>query len=539
MRLYFSLLLFLSLPIQLLAINCGCEAISKSFFTPRLQFQVASPEVLSSWRGQQCLDDGEISRNTFQLIPYGGQSTRSGQLGTYFMPFCSSSANTTSTVANTNNSLFVQNFNIPSIVFSPTIQALLGVPQLTNAFSSIITVKPQQSVVALGLSYQYNFCFHDIQNWLRINAPILHVRNSMHLRETILTNSLYSLAPVPGTNLTDPQSSMQSALSQSQWLYGKIDDRVHTKTRLGFIQAQWGTVLVEDEYYYFSPYIGLNIPTGNTAKGKFIFEPLASNGNHFGIFWGFTSEMGIWQSCNDFEIDGAIDVNMEYLFQRTHRRSLDLKNRPWSRYIELYSSLAQAEQVISEFGAGTISQLQAIFIDSPGINLLTQKVKVKPGFNFTANFAVTFLQNCACGFEGEVGYNFFARQAECLSLKDNNFNPNQAAIKDHVGIGITNQIRTITENLLINEASVANLIINGQFNTAGAIATYPRSIIQATDLDLASAAHPAVLSNIIYATFGYHWDDCCLPTVASLGVSYEFSLRPNTTLNRWLLWGRW
>jgi hypothetical protein len=537
---YLYFLLFFALPLQLRPSNCSCETTSHTFFTSRLQFQVASPEVLSSWRGMQWLEEGELSRSAFQAIIYGGQSTNASKLGTYFMPFCSATANTTSTIANTNNALFVQNFNIQSIQFSPFMQTFLEVDPLSNPFSSIITVKPQQSVIALGLSYQYNFCLCDIQHWLRINAPILNVRNSMHLRETILTSSVYTLAPVAGTNLTDPQQNMQLALSQAQWLYGKIDNRIHTKTELAFIQAQLGYILIDNDCYYFSPYIGLTVPTGNTPHGEFVFEPVASNGNHWGVFWGFTSEMALWESmCNDFEIGGAVDINMEYLFNKTHRRSLDLKNRPWSRYNELYASRAQADQVIAAFSASEISQLQAIFINSPGINLLTQKVNVKPGFNFTANLALTFLQQCDNGLNGEFGYNFYAKQAECLHLKDKNFNAQQAALKDHIGIGFTNQIRTITENLLTNEATITNLIVNGQVNPAGAMATYARSIIQETDLDFASASHPATLSHSLYATAGYHWDSCCLPMIVSLGASYEFSVSSNTTLNRWLLWGRW
>lgn len=533
---FFSILLFAP---YLRADHCSCSVTSHTFFNPRLQFQVVSPELLSNWRGKQCLPENEECRFTMQAVILGGRSTKPAALGAYFMPFCSATAAATSTIADTNNELLVQNFNIPSIQFSPTMEAFLAIPPLTNPFSSIISISPRQSVIGLGLTGQYNFCLADTQWWFRLTGPIIQIRNNMHLREQVITNGLYSIPPVANSNLTDQQPNMTAALSQAQWLYGKIDSKTHKKTRLAFLQAQLGHVLLCHESSYLSPFVGINIPLGGHPKAEFIFEPTAGNGNHWGAFLGFTSEFLIFDDFCNFELGGAIDTEIEYLFKKTERRSFDIKNRPWSRYNELYASRDQANQVIAEFMAGTISELQAIFINSPGINLFTQKFKVKPGFNFTANFALTFLERCERGFDGEIGYNFYARQAECLSLKNKNFNAEQAAFKDAVGMGFTNQIRTITENRLTNEANVTNLLFNGEFDVAGAMSTYDRAIVQASDIDLASASHPCVISNTVYATAGYHWDDCCLPMIASLGLSYEFSRSSNAVLNRWLLWGRY
>lgn len=536
--------------------NCSCVETSKSFFTVRPQFQVASPEVLSSWRRQQTLKPGECNRTTIQAIPYGGRSTHPGKLGTYFMPFCSARVPVTSIIPEEGqafnigalpdipideDALFAQNFNIPSIEFTGIFERMFITNPLVDPFTSIISVSPRQSVIGLGLSFQYNFCLCGYQHWFRINAPILHVRNTMNLNEEVFNTGLFNIAPVPNTNLTSQQPNMISALSQPQWNYGKIDNRKHKTTRLAFIQMQLGHVLGDQECYYISPYVGLNIPTGNTPTGEFVFEPVAGNGKHFGILWGLTSEMFLFNSfCKQYEIGGAIDINMEYLFKKSQRRSLDLKNRPWSRYIELYESRAQSNQVIDALAAGDITTLQAIFINSPGINLLTQKVKIKPGFNFTANLALTLTKKCDRGFDGEVGYNFYAKQAECISLKNKDFNIEEAAIKDHIGQGFTNQVRPITQNRLLNEASDANLIISSQFNATGARATYDRSIIKKKDLNFASASHPCTLSNIVYATAGYHWDSYyCHPKQISVGLSYEFALKSNATLNRWLLWGRW
>lgn len=518
--------------------NCSCNSTSKTFFTVRPEFGVATPEVLSTWRRQQTLCDDECHRGTFQIVPFGGQSTHPARLGKYFMPFCSNEVEVVSAIANTNDHLFAQHFNIHAIQFSPFITNLLGegFTPLTNPFNSMIQVSPRRSVFGLGLTYQHNFWFHCMQHWFRIIAPLTYVQTNMHLREDVLATGVFNVAPIPGTNLASSPQNMEEALVQSDWEFGKIDHKNHKKFGLAFIQLQLGHVAIDNDCYYFSPYIGVNIPTGNRVKSDIVFEPIVGTGKHWGIFWGLTTEMFLWNSrCDKFELGAAIDINMEYLFKKTQRRSLDLKYKPWSRYIETYANLAQSNQADMLFTGGQI--LQSIFLASPGINLLTQKVNVKPGYNFTANIALTLLQKCDRGFDGELGYNFYAKQAECISLK-NRFST-EAAIKDHLGRGIVNPVRNMTQNRLVNEAQIANLMMNSMYDTAGIQNAYPLGIIQESDLDLASASHPCTLSNILYGTAGYHWDDCCYPMMASVGLSYEFSVKSNATLNRWLLWYRW
>lgn len=531
--------IFLLTPILSKADSC-CDYTSKTFFSVRPQFGIASPEQLSMWRGTQRLAEGALHRGTFQAEIFGGTSTHRAKLGTYFMPFCSNKASVTSIVTTADDALFAQNFNIPAINFAAQVlnNAIIqdGYPLLANPFDSIIEINPRQSVAGIGFSYQHVFCVHNVAHWIRINAPIEYVRNNMHLQERILASDVYQVKPIAGTNLADQQQNMMQALSQKQWEYGKIDNKKHSKSGIPFIQIQFGEVSINSECFYIAPYIGIDIPTGSKVHGKYIFEPVVGNGRHAGIFWGLNSEFIAWQdACDLHQLVFAIDINMEYLFKSTQRRSFDLKNRPWSRYIETYANLAQATEALNLVpgagGGGNI--LQAIFLNTPGINTLTQKVSVAPGFNFTGNFALIYNQCEPCGgWNAEVGYNFYAREAECIQLK-HDFETT-VAIKDHVGMGLTNPIRTITQDQFSNEATLFDslLVIGNQ------LSIYPFAIITQNDLDLQSAAHPTTLAHIVYGTAGYHWDDLCNPVMASIGLSYEFNGKYNAALNRVLVWAR-
>jgi len=66
---------------------------------------------------------------------------------------------------------------------------------------------------------------------------------------------------------------------------------------------------------------------------------------------------------------------------------------------------------------------------------------------------------------------------------------------------------------------------------SGTVPTY----VQESDLDLGSAAHPAVYSQTVYATAGYYRASDHYPQNFELGSSYEFG-SCNTVLNRWTIW---
>jgi hypothetical protein len=535
------LLLLSTISSGIFADDCSCKAISHTYFAVRPQFQIGSPEYEALARNLRKERECGIGMS-FQGVVFGGQSTNKKNLGKYFAPYCSNEIPVDGTIGVNSKAILPQHFNIFSVQFSPdTAAVILGstTPNLTNPFKSIITLNPQQSVIGFGFGWQVERCLGEHVFWASINAPVLHVRNTMGLEETVAEGAqFYTVQPIAGqtTNLNDPQFNMTTALTQTGWNYGKIDNKVHKTTKLGFIQVQVGMNWVDEDCYYFDPYIGATLGVGNKPDARFVFEPIAGNGGHYGVLWGANGGIQIFENCNrDLLLNLETDLVMQYLFANTQKRSMDLKYKPWSRYIETYRDRAQGIQANDLGQAPTTPEemLQAIFLSNPGINVLTQDVRVKPGFNYTHNMALTLQHNRCCrGFDSEIGYNFYARQAECVSLRK----PfgTEAAIKDHVGNGLTNPVRNMTADQLSNEASFLNI----DSNLANANANYDRGIISQDDLDLASAAHPCVISHTVYSAIGYRWDDTCFPMKISVGGSYEFAGRMNTSLDRWLVWGK-
>lgn len=543
--LYLVLISLISIPSELASNdnNCSCKAKSHTYFAVRPQFQIGSPEYEALARNLRKERDCGVGIG-FQGVVFGGQSSNPHELGKYFAPYCSNEIPIDGTIEINSKNILPQHFNLFSVQFSNFIANQLGenFTNLTDPFKSVITLNPRQSVVGFGFSYHQNVPIESHMFWYGITAPVLHVRNTMGLQEMVGTGTqFYDVQPIAGqtTNLNEQLRTMKEALVQDSWLYGKIDNKIHKTTKLGFIQVQVGMRWVDTECFYFDPYVGATLGTGNKPDGKYVFEPIAGNGGHYGPLWGANGGIQIFENINqDILLNFDTNLVMQYLFGNNQKRALDLKNKPWSRYIEIYQNPAQAAQALALGQSGLQPELnQSIFLASPGINLLTQGVTVKPGFSYTHNMALTLRRNRCCnGVDSEIGYNFYARQSECVSFKKS-FGT-QAAIKDHIGTGITNPVRNMTANLLLNEASVTNLEVNGNLNPTGIEAAYSQGIITQNDLDLASAAHPCVISHTVYGAFGYRWDNINFPTMISFGGSYEFSGRMNTALDRWLVWGK-
>lgn len=160
-----------------------------------------------------------------------------------------------------------------------------------------------------------------------------------------------------------------------------------------------------------------------------------------------------------------------------------------------------------------------LILHTPGINILTQDLRVKPGFLRDFNIAVAYDR---CAWQGEVGYNFYARQAECVELNCPFIET--AALKDLRGFGQTSKLIQI--NSIFPDTAVPS-----------AVDEYENNIVRTEDLCLDSAAHPAVVSHTIYGSLGRRWDERNYPVFAGIGGQYEVG-PDNTTMNRWMIWGK-
>ncbi len=491
---------------------CDCKVTSHSFFSVRPLYQTASPERVSLFHMPDLIENGR--GGNLELTVFGSRSTNNDKLSRYFSPFCKCVLNVKEARNNSVQDLVSQNFNITTVG---------GTTIGGTGFESNISLCMRNSEAGIGVTYRHNISqYLDCETpwWIEISSPLTWVSNRVAVLEQIVTDG-GGPANIAGLGDQVLVGSMVDAFAQPEWQFGRINPcACHTQVGLADIELKLGYEWLTGDCCGVESFIGVLIPTGNRPRAHNVFEPIVGNNRHWGFMTGHSAYFDIWE-VDCWKVYGYVDTLCKYLFCNTEIRSFDLKYRPWSRYLEVYANLAQAQQAANIAAAGgPANALTAVTLSTPGINIFTKPLNVKPRFQFTGNVALGAESGCQ---DIELGFNFFARDAECVQLAcpfDDG-----VAVKADLGGGRTNKFRTINNNLTALD------------DAAFSVANYTNAVLTVDDLDLESAAHPAVLSYIIYGAYGYRFENDCYPMFAGIGASYEFG-GGNEVLNRWVFWGK-
>lgn len=484
------------------------SANSQTYLSIRPTFQSASPELVSLFRSDFIRSCEEGYQGALQGVLFGGKTTNEDDLARYFT-FCGKTCLIASEEfdPNPNDNEIVDPFDVLVSHFNIQTQE--------QDFRSRFSFAPQQRRIGFGLHYRQSF--YDITEkergfWFSASTALTNVRNNMGFAENVINDGGGAV------DLGDDGMSvanMRQAFVQSDWCYGKICCDGLSKTRLEDIELKVGYEWLKINPYHAESYIGLIIPTGNTPKAEYLFEPIVGNGKHFGIQWGSAIGLNLWEhDLKERHVRLEWDLNSRYLFSKTQKRSLDLKDRVWSRYLEVYTSKEQAEQAFAE---------NDISFASHGINVFTRDVKVTPRFAGSVNTGFVYHGG---NFHGEIGVNLYARREEKVEL-DCGF-PKNIALVHAQRAGRLNPVRNIHGDLV-------------ETVTAVLPDKYEENVVKQGDLDLSSAATPSIISHTFYATLGYRTDqedEPKLPWFANLGGSYEFSNSSNAVAERWLLFAK-
>lgn len=502
------------------------EATSKTTLTIHPLFLSQSPELVSSARNDKNQTRENGWGGFFQGVLFGSGTTDSDGLARYFFPDaqeCLIAAND-GPPANPGfiieKNLLAQDFNVFTI---------------NNDFKSKITIAPQQSVIGLGLHVRQSFWKnHDTGRgfWISFSGPIERVKNDMNFCEFVENDG----GGVDEAANEVVVANMTQAFRQEAWKYGKIcADSSLKRTGLGDIEAKVGYEWLQHEPAHMESYLGLIIPTGNSNNAEYVFEPIIGRGKHWGVMFGSSLGIEIWNSEEgDKKIRFELSNHSEVLFRNKQTRSFDLKNRPWSRYLPVYADAEEAQAASILMPAA-----HAQNASTPGINVFTKEVKVTPGLTHDANSGFVFSWG---KFRAEAGYNFLAKRAEDVELNCP-WQPGPA-LKHYLGAGETNPIRTINGSRYYEQIvtdlpmPIASPLVPGAIIIPVALANYEMSIIQESDIDLNSAATPSIFANTLYGVLGFDCEDREYPLFGNFGASYTFSKNNDASPRRWIIWAK-
>jgi hypothetical protein len=370
-------------------------------------------------------------------------------------------------------------------------------------FGGKVKFEPTQQ--AYGIRLDYN---QSIKNFFfKASTNIAQVKNKFTL--TPLTTLVYS------------ESSVQKDLVD--YLKGNLEIDKNTRKQQPLTHAKMSNVSksgVADidltvGYNFWNKkgnkiafFINSTIPTGNEAKGEYLFEPIYGNGQHFALGAGLDSKFLLWKMEND-SIELLCSLNYKYLFKATEKRTVGLKDNDGN---------------IINFGHYYLGGKKDELAVFPLANVLTQDIDVRPGSRFEAIVAAAFNSG---NFTLDLGYNLYIKEGENLSLK-------HAWAKDTYAIANK-------EYYIINELTTdENGPFCGPFDPTSAhhydAETIPGPIAK-ENLDLDSIKSPTQVTHKAYGSFSYVFNSWKYPLLLGLGSSFEF-VDGNSALEGYTIWGK-
>lgn len=490
------------------------DVYSHTYFSPLPQTPLIT-NLTQNLLVDQAHDEGRVlNKRNVQLAVFGGKSVNTTALRDYFL-----FDGKQSLLMRENP---VQNGGSGNNAIGDT-QDLIGsdfnIQTVGGAQSSSITMNPQQTCVGASVSVRVPL---NERWWATVEIPVLHVRNDLDLVETFSANGV-SQPQVNANGLINPLTgenspcvaTMTQAFKQSGMLYGRIDG-IQKVTRIADLTLKVGYDIIDRTDEYMSVYGGLIFPTGNKPQGVYMFEAIAGNGGHAGIQAGLYGQVRL-QENPKASVWFGWTFESNYLFTNTQKRSFDLYDRPWSRYLQVFKNESDR---ITENALQITPKMRTW-----GVNYFTQDVKVTPGY--LGNFNL-FASCQGDKWTGTFGMNTTVRQAEKVHLVNQwQQGPEIAALPLY---GAGNNFAGATESLR-NISVLPNA--GDQFGSFSVSITPGNAYVQSSDLDLESAAHPAARSHTLYTNLGYY-RKVLHPQYFELSGSYEFATQ-NVVLNRWMV----
>lgn len=341
-----------------------------------------------------------------------------------------------------------------------------------------------------GALFYFNFKLPHMF-YLSINTALVTNKTNVCMNEENIKNR------GTGNYLT-----VTDSLTTDTRVYGRVCGSA-SKTGLDDIQVKLIRTMHDCEHFSWDVYGLLGLPTNTGAKSKCLFEPLVGS-KHAQIGLGTTYRRtlpgllkAVPELC-DHECTLVAECKWRYGFSAHERRLFDItKNGEWSRYMLLVAEEATSNTFFAS-------------------NALALKADVTPRNSLDIYLALHAQKNA---WQFEVGYDFWFRNAEKISLDDVNF-PTNLGIADLLGIA----------NLDPESASQANITQGLLFGSNRMVSDPAFVTITVADLNLCSGAAPRSISNSFYGSVAYRYDYKYI-TQIGLNVAYELGQGTNVPDN--------
>jgi hypothetical protein len=493
-------------------INSTFNLYGPSFLSPRSQ----SVNTAREWAGMGKLTNKYCQKDCYGLFwsaPSYVHSMRPNRLAEYFFG--------TDTLTFTGSQVAMRGDN----------DILADYFGLSPLFQGTVQLCPIMQAGLVDLGFYVGFDRFVDGLYFKVHAPIVRVHTTFELNEKISNTGL--TLPYPALYMTDaalpaPLMNIRDALKRTSSFgdvteplkFGKFDS-TPSVLKLSDIQAVLGWNFINR--YRGSAGFNLRIaaPTGNRSTAEFLFEPMVGNGKHWEFGAGFNGRALLWERDDNQQWNWYIDVNAVHLFKARNTRSFDLHNKFGSRYT-----------LLKEYDANGNYTRTTV----PTINRTTLQCDVSVAVQFEATFMFGYNYD---NITFDVGYNAWARTREQIFLRES------IADSTYALKGIAN-VAVGGGGASIDTESKATLHGDAFADQLAVIDPSPPIFIKTADLNVCSAANPAVFTHKLFAHLGYAWEkEECHSVAPFFGIGGEIEFegvrddvaRPNKNpLSQWGLW---
>lgn len=443
------------------------EKQAQSFMFTRPAYARLLPRVTGDWPWLNATKSDGMCIG-LQAIGLYQESKQSDKVDRYFL-------------INKKNILSVKGDTAPNAIKRDVRAEWFGLP---SNFESEFTMSPRQKQYGAWFELEqelskYTSCSFFEPLWIGIALPVQQVRNEMQFFEQQIKN--------PGTE----PANMREAFARPQLMFGKVGPKKKTKTKIPEIIFRMGSHMLARDGFIIDLYSTFIIPTQKRQDAEFLFDPFLGHNRHFGFSAGAFFNLPFTEHCSCIDASFFLALENTFFFRNNQYRSIDIKNKPWSRYMLL-------------------NDIDGCVINEPAINIFTRKFKVEP-FNIvdlSTGLRVATRYVCI-----EAGYGLWAHGREQITLKD--------PFPKLYGFAGSAAKMSASESTIARQAAD-----DAEFE-----------VIKNRDIVTESGESRSAVTHTFSGSLALVYEGCSFGIILSGGGFYEF-IKQNTALKNWGAWGK-
>ncbi len=332
-------------------------------------------------------------------------------------------------------------------------------------------------------SFVGNFC----QNmWVCFKLPVVFIKNNLRASQLDVENAK--------DNKDGQAFDVLSSFDNSSLKYGKFSNSDMKKTSLSEISLGFGSTFIgsESSNSYLATSSSISIPIEKESDPEYIFSPNSGTNGHFCASWTVNSKLCLSEDDDKIKLNLFLNLENSFIIRKHQMRTFDLKNKPFSRFLQL----RKKDQIDD--------------LTESAANILTQNVRVSPYSVVDATFGIKANYN---SLETELGFGVWAHPAERIKMEKTQF-------EEIYGIS-GSKINKSSSQSNISQKAPDDL----KFTT-----------IKFDDIDFASGASPATILYRFHSAINFVKQLETKDAFAGLGAFVEI---PHNTTTAFYSYGSW